>query len=133
MAIKNFVWNMYMSPDKLENYQHVGLNKEPAYNKSMQKNNTLTVKFSQIQKFVISTYGDILSDIEDSEDISVHLNALKETLNAIVNRSREGIARVLRSGETFLLIPGFEEHNEIRITDEDDNVVMVFIGDEINY
>lgn len=130
---KNFVCDMYMSPDELENYQHVGLNKEPAYNRSMQENNTLTVKFSQIQKFVISTYGDILADIEDSEDVSIHLNALKETLNAIVNRSREGIARILRSGETFLLIPGFEEHREIRITDEDDNVVMVFVGNEINY
>ena len=130
---KNFVCDMYVSPDDPENYQHVGLNKEPAYNKSMQENNTLTVKFSQIQNFVISTYGDILSDIEDSEDISIHLNALKETLNAIVNRSREGIARILRSGETFLLIPGFEEHHEIRITDEDDKVVMVFIGDEISY
>ena len=130
---KNFVCDMYVSPAGSDNYQHVGLNKEPAYNKSMQENNTLTVKFSQIQKFVISTYGDILADIEDSEDISVHLNVLKETLNAIVNRSREGIARILRSGEVFLLIPGFEEHREIRITDEDDKVVMVFVGDEINY
>lgn len=130
---KNFVCDMYVSPAGSDNYQHVGLNKEPVYNKSMQENNTLTVKFSQIQKFVISAYSDILSDIEDSEDISIHLDALGEALNAIVNRYREGIAQILRRSETCLLIPGFDEQHEIRITDEDDKVVMVFVGDEIKY
>lgn len=99
------------------------------------KNETkaLTVSLNQMQRHAVACYGDILSFVEEYDEVETHLNELQDNLHAIMTCNRSKIADALRQGLTCLLLPGFDEQEEVRITNSAGKVVMVFVGDEINY
>lgn len=93
------------------------------------------VTLREMFEHVTASFYDVCRDAYDDDINCMEINMLTDIQESIIKRDRAGIGQSLRDGFTSMMVPNFSENlNELRVLDDDTKeVIMVFVGDELNW
>jgi hypothetical protein len=91
------------------------------------------VSLTEMYRTFSASLFDVTNDLEDKNENGIVTDMLP-ILRALLVGDVKTIRQAFIDGFTMMLVPDFDEDiEEVRITDAQGVVMMVVVGDEINY